>query len=191
MCKKILAGPLTPTRGKVETTDHPSIHPTGQGDPTTLDGGQLKLYNLIARRFLATLMGPRPSRTPSCPSMSAASRSPPAVMCRGGRLPRGLPVWPQARRAAARAGRGRRHRRARHQARGQASTQPPARYSQGKLVQEMEKRGLGTKSTRASIIERLYAVRHTSRTTPSSRASSASPLSTRSRSSRRASPRPT
>ncbi len=35
-------------------------------------------------------------------------------------------------------------------------TEPPARYSQGKLVQEMEKRGLGTKSTRASIIERLY-----------------------------------
>ena len=39
-------------------------------------------------------------------------------------------------------------------------TEPPARYSQGKLVQEMEKRGLGTKSTRASIIERLYAVRY-------------------------------
>ena len=38
--------------------NHPPIHPTGQGDPTTLDGGQLKLYNLIARRFLATLMVP-------------------------------------------------------------------------------------------------------------------------------------
>ena len=35
-------------------------------------------------------------------------------------------------------------------------TEPPARYSQGKLVQEMEKRGLGTKSTRASIIDTLY-----------------------------------
>ncbi len=58
VCKKVLVGPLTPTRGKVETTDHPPIHPTGQGDPTTLDGGQLKLYNLIARRFLATLLGP-------------------------------------------------------------------------------------------------------------------------------------
>ena len=39
-------------------------------------------------------------------------------------------------------------------------TEPPARYSQGRLVQEMEKRGLGTKSTRASIIERLYQVRY-------------------------------
>ena len=35
-------------------------------------------------------------------------------------------------------------------------TEPPARYSQGKLIQEMEKLGLGTKSTRHSIIERLY-----------------------------------
>ncbi len=28
-------------------------------------------------------------------------------------------------------------------------TEPPARYSQGKLVQEMEKRGLGPSSTRS------------------------------------------
>ena len=56
-------------------------------------------------------------------------------------------------------------------------TEPPARYSQGKLVQEMEKRGLGTKSTRASIIERLYAVRYL-KNDPLSRASWASPSST-------------
>lgn len=58
VCKKVLAGPMKPTRGKVETTDHPPIYPTGEGDPSTLDGGQRKLYDLIARRFLATLMGP-------------------------------------------------------------------------------------------------------------------------------------
>jgi len=39
-------------------------------------------------------------------------------------------------------------------------TEPPARYSQGKLIQEMEKRGLGTKATRHAIIERLYEVRY-------------------------------
>jgi len=39
-------------------------------------------------------------------------------------------------------------------------TEPPARYSQGKLIQEMEKRGLGTKATRHSIIERLLEVRY-------------------------------
>ena len=50
VCKKVLAGPMKPTRGKVETTDHTPIYPTGEGDPSTLDGGQRKLYDLIARR---------------------------------------------------------------------------------------------------------------------------------------------
>ena len=39
-------------------------------------------------------------------------------------------------------------------------TEPPARYSQGRLVQEMEKLGLGTKSTRHNIIQRLYDVKY-------------------------------
>jgi DNA topoisomerase-1 len=68
-------------------------------------------------------------------------------------------------------------------------TEPPARYSQGKLIQEMEKRGLGTKSTRASIIQRLYDVKYL-KNDPPSPASWAWPLSTRSPATRRASPRP-
>ena len=39
-------------------------------------------------------------------------------------------------------------------------TEPPSRYSQGKLIQEMEKRGLGTKATRHAIIERLLDVKY-------------------------------
>ena len=35
-------------------------------------------------------------------------------------------------------------------------TQPPSRISQGKLVELMEERGLGTKATRADIIQKLY-----------------------------------
>jgi DNA topoisomerase-1 len=35
-------------------------------------------------------------------------------------------------------------------------TQPPARYSQGKLIQEMEKNGLGTKATRHNTVQLLY-----------------------------------
>src|SRR5439155_434361 len=33
---------------------------------------------------------------------------------------------------------------------------PPPRYSQGNLIQEMEKLGLGTKSTRHEIVQKLY-----------------------------------
>ena len=35
-------------------------------------------------------------------------------------------------------------------------TQPPSRISQGRLVELMEERGLGTKATRADIIQKLY-----------------------------------
>ena len=35
-------------------------------------------------------------------------------------------------------------------------TQPPRRYSPASIITELEKRNLGTKATRASIIETLY-----------------------------------
>ena len=39
----------------------------------------------------------------------------------------------------------------------ESQTKPPARYTQAALIKELEKRNLGTKATRASIIETLYA----------------------------------
>lgn len=160
VCKKVLAGTMKPTRGKTETTDHPPIHPTGQGDPTTLDGGQLKLYNLIARRFLATLMGPATIENTKV-SIDVAGEpfaaSGDVLVDAGFReaYPYGLKRDEQL--PALDAG----DVVDVHDVNLEAKqTEPPARYSQGKLVQEMEKRGLGTKSTRASIIERLYQVRY-------------------------------
>ena len=160
VCKKVLAGPMKPTRGKTETTDHPPIHPTGQGDPETLDGGQKKLYNLIARRFLATLMGPATIENTKLAIDVAGepfTASGDVLVDAGFReaYPYGLkrdeqlPALEQGDIIDV------------HDIALEAKqTEPPARYSQGKLVQEMEKRGLGTKSTRASIIERLYTVRY-------------------------------
>ena len=49
------AGKLHATRGKKETTDHPPIYPTAKATPDDLAPAEYKLYNLIARRFLATL----------------------------------------------------------------------------------------------------------------------------------------
>ena len=160
VCKKVLAGPLKPTRGKVETTDHPPIHPTGQGDPESLDGGQKKLYNLIARRFLATLMGPATIENTKL-SIDVAGEpftaSGDVLVSPGFReaYPYGLKRDEQL--PALSEGDTVDVLDIKHEAK---QTEPPARYSQGKLVQEMEKRGLGTKSTRASIIERLYTVKY-------------------------------
>ncbi len=160
VCKKVLAGPMKPTRGKTETTDHPPIHPTGQGSPDGLDGGQKKLYMLIARRFLATLMGPATIENTKL-SIDVAGEpftaSGDVLVDAGFReaYPYGLkrdeqlPALAQGDTIDV------------HDIALEAKqTEPPARYSQGRLVQEMEKRGLGTKSTRASIIERLYQVRY-------------------------------
>ncbi|MDM8163524.1 DNA topoisomerase I [Collinsella intestinalis] len=157
---KVLAGPMKPTRGKVETTDHPPIHPTGQGDPSSLDGGQKKLYQLIARRFLATLMGPATIENTKLAIDVAGepfTASGDVLVEQGFReaYPYGLKRDEQL--PALAEGDVVDVRDLKLEAK---QTEPPARYSQGRLVQEMEKRGLGTKSTRASIIERLYQVRY-------------------------------
>lgn len=160
VCKKVLAGPMKPTRGKVETTDHPPIYPTGEGDPSTLDGGQRKLYDLVARRFLATLMGPATIENTKLeldvngePFVASGDvlvtpgfrEAYPYGLKRDEQMPpleQGDTVDVFDIKLEAK------------------QTEPPARYSQGKLIQEMEKLGLGTKSTRHAIIERLYAVKY-------------------------------
>ncbi len=52
------AGKLSPTRGKKETTDHPPIYPTGYASRKALREDRWKIYQLVVRRFLATLSGP-------------------------------------------------------------------------------------------------------------------------------------
>jgi len=44
-----------PTRGKKETTDHPPIHPVGVPTGKKLLGDYARIYELVVRRFLATL----------------------------------------------------------------------------------------------------------------------------------------
>ena len=156
-CKALLSqSKLTATRGKQETTDHPPIYPTGAADPEKLQPAAWKLYNLIARRFLATLMGPatiegtkvtfdvngEPFQASGNVLANPGFRSIyPYGLKKDDQLPElheGDVCDVQKMDLLAK------------------QTEPPARYSQGKLIQEMEKRGLGTKSTRASIIDTLY-----------------------------------
>jgi DNA topoisomerase-1 len=159
-CQQILSGPMHPTRGKQETTDHPPIHPTAAASPDSLQPAEWKLYNLIARRFLATLMGPATIQgtkvgldiagepfqaTGDVLTQPGFRAIYPFGLKKDEQLPhleRGQQVTVESCDFAAK------------------QTEPPARYSQGRLVQEMERQGLGTKSTRASIIERLYQVKY-------------------------------
>ena len=160
-CRELLSREkLTATRGKTETTDHPPIYPTAAADPTKLEPAQWKLYNLIARRFLATLSDPAVIEGTKIEIDVAGEpfvASGDVLKLPGfrGVYPFGLKKDEQL--PALETGDTVDVRDMQLEAK---QTEPPARYSQGKLVQEMEKRGLGTKSTRASIIERLYAVKY-------------------------------
>ncbi len=157
VCKTLLAqGTLHATRGKQESTDHPPIYPTGAADPNKLQPAAWKLYNLIARRFLATLMGPATiagtkvtldiAGQPFVANGTVlAGKGFRAIYPFGLKKDDQLPELAQGETVEVT-----------NLALDAKQTEPPARYSQGRLIQEMERRGLGTKATRASIIDTLY-----------------------------------
>ena len=160
-CKELLAkGKLAATRGKKETTDHPPIYPTAKATPDDLAPADYKLYNLIARRFLATLseaaviegtkvtldVNAEPFVAKGDVLVKPGYR---AIYPYGLKKDEQLPALSEGETIAFNGA-----------TCTKKQTEPPARYSQGKLIQEMEKLGLGTKSTRHAIIERLYAVKY-------------------------------
>ena len=161
VCDDLLAQErITATRGKQETTDHPPIYPTAAPEPGQLDGGAYKLYNLIARRFLATLSDRSVSESTKFSfdvNGEPFTASGTVLVEPGFRriYPYGLRKDEQL--PALEVGDACDVGDMRLDAK---QTEPPARYSQGRLIQEMEKRNLGTKSTRAGIIQRLYDVKY-------------------------------
>ena len=159
--EKLLAkDKLTPTRGKQETTDHPPIYPTGAGSQDKMRPEEWKLYSLIARRFMATLADP--AVVEGTKVMLDVEGEP--FNARGDVLvvPGYRSVYPYGLK---------KDEQMPSLEEGQVldfsdpkcahkQTEPPARYSSGKLVQEMEAHGLGTKATRHDMIERLYDRRY-------------------------------
>ena len=146
----------TPTRGKRRTTDHPPIYPVG-APKKELSGDQAKVYDLVARRFLATLL---PAAVIESQRLDARIGEEPFV-ARGSRVasPGYLEVYERyaAKRdrplPPLREGDELRVLELRSEAK---ETQPPGRYGQGRLIERMEELGLGTKATRADIIQHLY-----------------------------------
>jgi DNA topoisomerase-1 len=145
-----------PSRGRSETTDHPPIYPTGAVDPAKLKPDHAKVYELIVRRFLATVAPDSTglSRTAKVdvrgeefhgkgqilidpgwyrvyPYMTP-EQSPMPPLTVGGMISiKGVRLE-------------------------EDQTKPPRRYTQGSLIQEMERLGLGTKSTRHDVLQKLF-----------------------------------
>jgi DNA topoisomerase-1 len=153
----LLDSDLTPTRGKKETTDHPPIYPTQALHPNALDGPRRRVYELIVRRFLATFSPPMITESTRA-DIGAGSES---YFVRGSVVidPGYAAIYTYARSADEEIPK---------LEEGQSleldgdpwmvdkETQPPSRISQGRLIELMEERGLGTKATRADIIQKLY-----------------------------------
>jgi DNA topoisomerase-1 len=146
---------IRPSRGRIETTDHPPIYPTEAGTKEKLKGEKWRLYELIVRRFLATV-------APSCKSehrhATIAIKEEP-FDCKGYRIlsPGWRKYYPYFRVTEfdlPDLSKGELVKVLQVQSE-RRETEPPRRYSQGTLLQEMEKLGLGTKSTRHEIIQKL------------------------------------
>ena len=155
--KGLLDGELTPTRGKKETTDHPPIYPTQAVYPGALEGAHRRVYELIARRFLATFSPPMITESARADIEAGAE----TYFVRGSIVVDAgfAGIYTYARSA---------DNELPALEEGQKldldgapwmvdkETQPPSRISQGKLLELMEEAGLGTKATRPDIIQKLY-----------------------------------
>src|SRR5215210_5423635 len=154
--KLLASGKLSPTRGKRETTDHPPIYPTGYASKKALREDQWKIYQLVVRRFLATLSDPAKTLRTTLRFESGGeplTTSGTVVTEEGW-----LGVYFYGRRADEELPRLEEGDEVEVLEAGVTGkeTQPPGRYGQGRLIKLMEDLGLGTKATRPNIIQNLY-----------------------------------
>jgi|Deesub1362A_J573_1020465.scaffolds.fasta_scaffold00076_82 DNA topoisomerase-1 len=148
---------ITPTRGKTETKDHPPIYPTSVASKEKLSRDEWVIYELVVRRFLATLAPDAIWETKSGEIESNKEKfrfSAKKLIESGWRaiytyykveeifipdLIEGEILAVLDKRLE------------------EKETRPPPRYTAGNLIKLMEKYGLGTKSTRHEIINKLYS----------------------------------
>lgn len=155
VAERLLREPsLAASRGSIRSTDHPPIHPTAAPEKRRV-GVRAKVYDLITRRFLATLSSSSVWEVTELrlrvadTEFRAVGRR---LLAAGWRdvLPVREPAvpLPMLRTGAVLPVRGLYLEEGR--------TRPPPLHSQGSLLLAMERLGLGTKSTRHEILDLLF-----------------------------------
>jgi DNA topoisomerase-1 len=140
-----------PIEGKKSDPAHPSIYPTGEG--ASLKEEEKKIYDLIIRRFISCF----------CESAVLENKKIEVAVDSLKFIAKGLTVkekgWINVYKAKMKEiklpdlnGRVR----IKEIRTEEKQTQPPKRFTPASLVRELEKRNLGTKATRSSVIETLY-----------------------------------
>jgi DNA topoisomerase-1 len=146
-----------PTRGKKFSTDHPPIHPTGPATKEAIGDEAFMIYELVLRRFLATLSPDAVWKT----SKVLFDAGGEMYTATGGQLL--LSGWhtvypfSEAKETFLPPLLTGEHLPVKKVLLEDKETQPPSRYTQSKLIQRMEELGLGTKSTRHEVIQKLVS----------------------------------
>jgi DNA topoisomerase I len=154
-CETVLKSSLKPNNGKKTDPAHPAIYPTGlSGD---IKERHFKIYDLIVKRFLATF-GETAERETITVKISIKKE---IFITKGTRTTKKgwhelyspyvkleeteLPLFKEKDEIDIKKINFL-----------SEETKPPKRYTHASLIKELEKRGLGTKATRAQIVETLF-----------------------------------
>lgn len=156
LCAELLNKKLSPNNGKKTDPAHPAIFPTGT-HPMKLNEVSQKVYDLVARRFMATFAGSALRETVTIgidvegeQFLAAGTRTKvegwhrfygPYARMKEVELPEvksnefvtqeSLDILDK-------------------------ETKPPARFTPASIIKELEKRNLGTKATRADVVDTLF-----------------------------------
>ncbi|MDR3205755.1 MAG: topoisomerase I, partial [Candidatus Methanoplasma sp.] len=139
---------ISPSRGKKRTTDHPPIYPTAGAGSDKMKGDKWKLYELIVRRFMATVGPNAVAEVTECKidvdgetfnahgyvqkEQGWKKYYKKYIKVTETRIPK-LEAGSEIE--------------VRSMSLDESATKPPYRYNQGSLIQEMDRLQLGTKST--------------------------------------------
>ena len=156
LAKIVLSGKMIPKQGSKTDPAHPAIHPTGI-QPKGLDDRQARLYDLIVHRFFAIFGDPAVRETMKVEidvnnELFVTSGTITVekgwhnlygryVMLKDEELPnikKGDEITVKEILLL------------------NKETTPPKRYTPASIIKELEKRGLGTKATRAEIVDTLF-----------------------------------
>ncbi|MFH1276746.1 MAG: DNA topoisomerase I [Candidatus Woesearchaeota archaeon] len=157
MCSELLKLPaLKPNDGKKTDPAHPAIYPTGLS-PKALKPREQKLYDLIVKRFMATFAQPAVRETMEV-ILDVKKEE---FITKGTRTLEEnwhmfykpyvkldeitLPDMKESEKVQIN-----------KIIKEDKQTQPPKRFNQSSIIKELEKRNLGTKATRADILDRLF-----------------------------------
>jgi DNA topoisomerase-1 len=158
LASELLAKPeLKPTEGKREDPAHPAIYPTGYLPKRALDNAERNVWNLVVRRFMATFGEPAMHQTLKVTIDIDGNQ----FHLKGRQtLEEGwlrfyrpyvrtentfLPLMKEGQRVSVE-----------KVILEDKFTKPPPRYNPTSLLRRMEKEEIGTKATRAEIIQALY-----------------------------------